>query len=277
MPFTPSHAVVALPFLRTPLVPAAIAIGAMAPDLPLFFRVGIPYGVTHDWLGMLWTSLPLAVALFLLWRLLVRQLVPALSPRWLRMRWPAEWSDGSRAAWRSIWAGGAVGVLLLVASFLIGTASHILWDLFTHPGRWGSETFPVLAMAWGPLDGTQWLQYGSSVLGLAVLAVWGVLWLRRRTPVEPRPGAPRWLAPAFWVVVAIALVVPGIVEYLGHGIPDAGGLSQAVFRWGTAAGAAILVAGLTASVIAAVWRSMPGKQGDTPGMQPRFARPRGRT
>ena len=38
MPFTPSHAVVALPFVRTPLVPAAIAVGAMAPDLPLFVR-----------------------------------------------------------------------------------------------------------------------------------------------------------------------------------------------------------------------------------------------
>jgi hypothetical protein len=49
MPFTPSHAVIALPFVRTPLVPAAIAIGAMAPDLPLFVR-GLPlhYGVTHS-------------------------------------------------------------------------------------------------------------------------------------------------------------------------------------------------------------------------------------
>ena len=49
MPFTPSHAVVALPFVRTPLVPAAIAIGAMTPDLPLFVRVLLPrYAVTHD-------------------------------------------------------------------------------------------------------------------------------------------------------------------------------------------------------------------------------------
>ena len=49
MPFTPSHAVVALPFLRTPLVSAAIAVGAMAPDLPLFLR-GMPlhYGLTHS-------------------------------------------------------------------------------------------------------------------------------------------------------------------------------------------------------------------------------------
>ena len=58
MPFTPSHAVVALPFLRTPLVPAAIAVGAMAPDLPLFLR-GMPlhYGLTHS---LAW--LPLTIA-----------------------------------------------------------------------------------------------------------------------------------------------------------------------------------------------------------------------
>ena len=49
MPFTPSHAVVALPFVRTPLVPAAIAIGAMTPDLPLFVRaLPLDYGVTHS-------------------------------------------------------------------------------------------------------------------------------------------------------------------------------------------------------------------------------------
>ena len=48
MPFTPSHAVVALPFVRTPLLPTAIAIGAMTPDLPLFLR-GTPlsYQATH--------------------------------------------------------------------------------------------------------------------------------------------------------------------------------------------------------------------------------------
>ena len=255
MPFTPSHAVVALPFLRTPLVPAAIAIGAMAPDLPLFFRVGISYGTTHDWLGMLWTSLPIALALLVLWRTLIRELVPSLSPRWLRMRWPREWSHGSRAGWHSLWSGGVPGGLLLVASLLIGIASHILWDLFTHPGRWGSELLPGLASAWGPLDGTQWLQYLSSAFGLVVLAIWGGLWLRRREPVEPAAAAPAWLAPAFWIVVGLALLVPAILEYLAHRIPDTGALSQALFRWGTAAGATILIAGLAASVVAAVWRS----------------------
>ena len=84
MPFTPSHAVVALPFLRTPLVPAAIAVGAMSPDLPLFLR-GMPlhYGMTHS---LVWLPLTIADALVLLlvWRCLLRPatlkaVVPAAS------------------------------------------------------------------------------------------------------------------------------------------------------------------------------------------------------
>ena len=80
MPFTPSHAVVALPFLRTPLVPAAIAIGAMAPDLPLFVR-GLPlhYGLTHS-LSWLPLTIVLALALLLVWRCVLRPAARELSP-----------------------------------------------------------------------------------------------------------------------------------------------------------------------------------------------------
>ena len=80
MPFTPSHAVVALPFLRTPLVPAAIAIGAMAPDFPLFVR-GLPlhYGLTHSlwWLPL---TIVIALALLLVWRCVLRPAARELSP-----------------------------------------------------------------------------------------------------------------------------------------------------------------------------------------------------
>lgn len=255
MPFTPSHAVVALPFLRTPLVPAAIAVGAMMPDLPLFFRVGLSYGVTHDWWGALYADLPIALGLFILWRVLLRPAVPAISPRWLRERWPAEWSDGPADGWRGVWRGGAVGVLLLVASLLIGIASHVFWDLFTHPARWGSEVFPALAERWGPLDGTQWLQHASSAFGLIVIAIWGIAWLRKRHP-EPRPvAAPPWLAPVFSSVAVGALVVSAVLELAVHGIPDSHGFTQAAFRWGTAAGAVILIAAVLTAVAAALWRS----------------------
>jgi hypothetical protein len=89
VPFTPAHAVVAIPFVRTPLVPAAIAVGAMTPDAPLFFRVGIDYWVTHDWLGAVLVDVPLGFALLLIWRVVLRPATPQLTPSWFARRWPA--------------------------------------------------------------------------------------------------------------------------------------------------------------------------------------------
>lgn len=189
MPFTPSHAVVALPFVRTPLVPAAIAVGAMTPDLPLFVR-GMPlhYGLTHS-LGWLPLTVVVAVILLLVWRCVLRPAVRELSPLWLAERLPEDWDAGVAASLRETFAvSGAParapwrGILLLVISLAIGILSHIVWDLFTHEGRWGVEVLPVLDQPWGPLTGYKWLQHGSSVLGLAILGAWAVLWVRRRHP-----------------------------------------------------------------------------------------------
>ena len=83
MPFTPSHAVVALPFVGTRLVPAAIAVGAMAPDLPLFVRSSpLGYARTHD-LAWLPATVLLALVLLLVWRSILRPASRELAPRWL--------------------------------------------------------------------------------------------------------------------------------------------------------------------------------------------------
>ncbi|MGB4777455.1 DUF4184 family protein, partial [Microbacterium sp.] len=98
MPFTPSHAVVALPFVRTPLVPAAIAVGAMTPDLPLFVR-GTPltYQTTHTNPGL---TTALAAVLLALWYLLLRPAVRELSPESLARRLPPEWDATGTTLWR---------------------------------------------------------------------------------------------------------------------------------------------------------------------------------
>jgi len=214
VPFTPSHAVVALPFLRTPLVPAAIAVGAMTPDLPLFVR-GTPlhYGLTHHfaWLPL---TIAMGLALLLIWRCILRPAVRELSPRRLAARLPAEWDAGAAAALRETFAISGTparaswrGILLLLASIALGVLTHIVWDLFTHEGRWGSEALPILTEQWGPLAGYTWLQHGSSAVGLAIIAVWAFLWLRRRdataTPSRLLPNAVRWV---WWLSLPMILV-----------------------------------------------------------------------
>lgn len=227
MPFTPSHAVVALPFVRTPLVPAAVAIGAMAPDLPLFLRVTpFSYQATH-------TNLPLSVAIALVlfagWLLLLRPALRELAPEPLARRLPGEWDDTGVAAWRAAraprpgaraaWSRTPVAwALLLVVSLLLGVASHIAWDAFTHEGRWGTRLFPALAQSWGPLAGYTWVQHASSVLGLVVLAVFGLRWLSRR-PVGPpiRRVLPAAVRIAWIVALPLLLVGAVVVGLVVHG------------------------------------------------------------
>lgn len=218
MPFTPSHAVIALPFLRTPLIPAAIAIGAMTPDLPLFLR-GSPltYGLTHSWEWIVLTTV-VAFVLFLAWRSVLRPAVRELSPGWLAVRLPEEWDASFGAS--ALEAVGAKPVprsgrwypALLAVSLLLGVISHIVWDLFTHEGRWGSEILPILDAQWGPLTGYKWLQHGSSVLGLLILALFAAMWLRGADAAASVTRVlPSWVRWAWWLSLPIALVLALIV------------------------------------------------------------------
>lgn len=220
MPFTPSHALLALAFIRTPLIPAAIAIGAMTPDLPLFLRgFGVTYAFTHTYLNVLWTTV-LAFGLFLIWRVVLRPAVSELSPSWIARRLPGEWDESSADA-----AAQAVGIgqrrsyiPLLVLSLLLGVVSHILWDAFTHVERLGLEVLPVLAEYWGPLQGFKWLQHGSSVVGLVIIGIWAALRLRRSAAHGDRDRVlPKWVRPVWWVSLPLILVAAWVIGYLAYG------------------------------------------------------------
>ena len=133
MPFTPSHAVVALPFVRTPLLPAAIAIGAMTPDLPLFLR-GTPlsYQATHTNVAL---STAIAFVLLVLWYALLRPAVRELAPLAVARRLPPEWDATGSNVLRTLPPRHPVALAgLLIASLVIGVLSHIAWDAFTPRG-----------------------------------------------------------------------------------------------------------------------------------------------
>lgn len=277
MPFTPSHAVVALPFVRTPLVPAAIAVGAMAPDLPLFVRFSpLGYGRTHD-LAWLPATVLLALALLIAWRCILRPAARELSPRWLAGRLPAEWDRGAAGALRDTlgvrtdrepgkpqrrsvsWRA----VVLLVVSLALGVVSHIAWDLFTHEGRGGVDLFPALAEQWGALPGYKWLQHGSSIAGLAILAVSAVVWLwRRRVEASVPCLLPAWVRWTWWLSLPVLLALAWIIGLAVYGPLDAEFtiqhlayrvLPQACAAWGlVTVGLAVVVQVLRTRVRASV-------------------------
>lgn len=254
MPFTPAHAIVAVPFARSPIPAGALAIGAMAPDLPLFFP-GVPaYGLTHGWPSLLWTSVPIALALYAVWRLALRPAASGVLPQRLASRLPAAWDAVPRPT------HPVRAALLVLLAIGFGVATHVFWDLFTHTGRLGSQWFPVLARQWGGLDGTTWLQFASSAFGLAGLAAWLVVAFRRAA-VAPRddPAAVGIIRVVAWAAAGAVLTVSFGVQVAFDGIPNGyRALAGTAFDAGTRAGAIILVIALLAALAVRIVRARRG-------------------
>lgn len=138
--------------------------------------------------------MPLGLLVLVAWQGLVREPFAGALPRWLRERVGGLASSGVPSS-APEWGWAALSVL-------IGAATHLAWDSFTHPGYLPAQWLGLTAPS--PLPGVPWtgvLQRLSDVIGFTVLAV-VVLRLRRsRVPAGRRP----WL---FWLVT---FVVTGLL------------------------------------------------------------------
>jgi hypothetical protein len=207
MPFTVSHAAAAYPFRRTRLVWSALIVGTMAPDFEYFVHLALEGRHGHSLTGVFLVTLPLALATLWLFHRFVKNAFIGLMPDALERR---------LTSYRGKFLfGGARRFALIVASILVGVLTHLAWDSFTHDNsplveHWDVMQRPVhvLVRTW-PLY--KLLQYGSTVLGLAFLALWIVHWYRTaeiaRPPAEPaRGGWPVRKIVTLSTVVAIALL-----------------------------------------------------------------------
>ena len=70
MPFTASHAAAVLPLLRTPLPASALVIGSIAPDLPYYLPVPLPWA-THTALAVGTVDVLLGGLAWALWTLIL--------------------------------------------------------------------------------------------------------------------------------------------------------------------------------------------------------------
>lgn len=198
MPFTPAHILAVLPARRLPmLVPSALVIGAVVPDVPYYLPVEAPREVLHSWLGALtWTAL-LALILWALWEAVFAEPMRDLAPDGLRRRL-APASSRPAARMPTLQFAGAV-----YASFVLGVATHLAWDGLTHDPGWGTRLMPWLLTPAGGLWLLNWVQLGSSVVGLGGLALWARGWWRSTPQVQP----PARVATATWATVARVLLV----------------------------------------------------------------------
>ena len=173
MPLTIAHAVAAIP-LRRPLgrlgVLAALVIGSITPDLPLFLPLPFGRNTTHTALALLWFCLPAGILAYLLYDLVLDRPLRALMPEGFQRR---------RDARPAVWSPA------VLVSLLLGAATHSTRDAFTHGGSAGfGEWLPVIETRLFTVSGYtvyvfSVLQHLSTTFGLILLAVWIWRWYHR--------------------------------------------------------------------------------------------------
>jgi hypothetical protein len=234
VPFTGSHPAAVLPFLRTPLPVSAPVIGSMAPDIPYYLPWATDWP-THSAVGVVSVDLLLGAAAWTIWHGLLAAPALAAAPAGIRARLAGRIRPGLAPR-----LGNPRAAAPVVGALVLGSASHVLWDEFTHLDGWGTEHIPALAAVWHGRHGYTWAQDASSLVGGAVLLGWLARWWRR-TAADPDvhrttddAGTP-WA----WAVVAGAGLLGALTA-----VPSQADLRSAAvaaaFRSGTAATAAAL-------------------------------------
>ena len=219
MPFTLAHGAAALPFRRFRLVPSALVIGTFAPDFEYFLRLGAYGRFGHTVIGAFVFTLPIALLVLWLFHAFVKMPVARLLPAGLQQRLSNQL--------QKFRFGGTGRFVLIVASLLAGISTHLLWDSFTHRGSWVYDRWPFLretiaVPGLGLMPYYRILQHGSTLIGMAVLAIWFAWWYRTTAPASHVPERPRSTA-RFWTVlgtIALIATAAGVVRVLaGNEIP----------------------------------------------------------
>ncbi|MEI4277548.1 DUF4184 family protein [Klenkia terrae] len=232
MPFTGSHPAAVLPFLRTRLPASALVIGSVVPDLPAYLPVD-PLWRTHTWTAVVTVDLLTGLLVWALWHGVLSRPVVASSPAPLRARLAGVplGLRGRLTGWRDL--------LVVAPAVVVGAATHVVLDAFTHPRRWGVDLVPALYEPVAGVPVYSWLADGGGVLGGLVLLGWCALWWRR-TPAAPVVAGRGWA----WGVVGLAALAGGLAGAPGEPDTRSAAVAAAFAGGGAAmATAAVLVLG----------------------------------
>lgn len=203
MPWTFAHPAAVLPLLRLPArwrsLPALV-LGAMLPDLGYYLGLLDWATFCHTPQGVLSACLPVGLVLLVVLQHF-RELLTQLLPQPHRAIVRAQLAPPLQPALQRL------GVA--AAGLLVGAATHLVWDGFTHAGRWGVALLPVLnEPVFRALD-TQFrlfnlLQHASTLVGLTAMAV---AYRRTLREVDASAWPPREVQRRRWLLALLASAV----------------------------------------------------------------------
>ncbi|MGA2570634.1 MAG: DUF4184 family protein [Terracidiphilus sp.] len=218
MPFTLAHAAAAIPFRRTRLIPSALVVGCLSPDFEYFLRLAPKGGFGHTLAGLFAFDLPASLLILWLFYAYAREPILTWLPTVVRRR----------IAYSSALfpVRNVRQIVLVLVSIVIGGATHILWDSFTHPFFWPYRHWHFLSHMIqlpfiGPVRWYKILQHLSTAVGLMALLLWLFHWYRTTVPCNMvgRKDAEENGHPLL-AFMCLAAVFAGLLRgFFGVGIP----------------------------------------------------------
>ncbi|MEW6024912.1 MAG: DUF4184 family protein [Pseudomonadota bacterium] len=203
MPFTLCHPAIVLPLharARVLTSLPALVIGSMAPDFVYFLPVGANGHFTHSVPGIFMYCLPASLLVYCIYHGLLREAFVDWAPPVISRRMPpaTPWRERRPGRW---------GIVLL--SLVIGAASHIAWDGFTHPNtilvrHLDVLRMPVFSLGGHPVPLFKLLQQLSSLVGFLVIAAYVRHWIRTTEP-GPLPRKHLSARQGVYVVMGVAM------------------------------------------------------------------------
>lgn len=206
MPFTFSHPAIILPFRHLPtqwFSFTGLVIGSLSPDFEYFIRMKVQSIYSHTVLGIFWFDLPLAILLAFLFHNLVRDSLFFNLPKSFQSRilffTEFDWNLYFRKNW-----------ITVLISILIGIASHLLWDGFTHNHGYFTEQFSGLKSVFiiygNEIPAWKIAQHLSSLVG-AILIFLAFLKLPKKKIIKHS------ISKKYWILVFVLTLLVLFIRF----------------------------------------------------------------
>jgi len=201
------------------LVTSALVVGTLAPDFEYFLQLMPRGGFGHTLPGVFVLDLPLALLVLWMFQGYLKVPLTLLLPDGFQRRVAPYLGEFRFFGWRRF--------ALIVASILLGVATHLVWDSFTHPGmglyqHWHFLSRTVQLPLVGTVQYCKVFQHASTVFGIGVLVVWFACWYRVTAPCnEARSGRLTTAQRARVILFVAAIAVLGglLHPILSIGLP----------------------------------------------------------